>query len=221
MDNQAPNANAFMTQIVPVICNINIDSDTFEFRWFVFQLQIANFKMQPKIVVSLETSTYPPCPPTKFDLSRTCWVKFVNFHLVLPSSSDGQYVLFPRHLAWQEIFPLGFLILHSFLPVKQPVDFGQFHKVKDKHRTHGRESRHGILSFFLNVPVRLKLLNSSSNQFVIFLWCQCHKNRWWWLILVLLFSLCHFQFPHDHDDDDEETENDNKLIACHNHIYKL
>ena len=38
---------------------------------------------------------------------------------------------------------------------------------------------------------------------------------------MLLFSLCHFQFPHDHDDDDEETENDNKLIACHNQIFKL
>ena len=38
---------------------------------------------------------------------------------------------------------------------------------------------------------------------------------------MILFSLCHFQFPHDDDDDDEETENDNKLIACHNQIYKL
>ena len=24
--------------------------------------------------------------------------------------------------------------------MKQPVDFGQFHKVKDKHRTYGRDS---------------------------------------------------------------------------------
>ena len=49
MDNQAPNANAFMTQIVPVICNINIDSETFEFRWFVFQLHVA---VLPKLQIS-------------------------------------------------------------------------------------------------------------------------------------------------------------------------
>ena len=141
--------------------------------------------MQPKIVVSLETSTYPPCPPTKFDLSRTCWVKFVNFHLVRPSSSDGQYVLIPRHLAWQEIFPLGFLILHSFLPVKQPVDFGQFHKVKDKHRTHGRDSI--ILPLHTRVPQVVKqqqqpVANANVTRIDGGGWF------WWYCLVCVIFS---------------------------------